>query len=157
MKKIEKARKFERDAVRAATGSADSWRPAYHVTPPVGWMNDPNGFCFHRGKVHLFYQYNPYAPKWGPMHWGHCASEDFVSWQRLPAALARTSGTTAPRLLFRYGDRRTFRGREGRRSSSSCTRGYRSPAANSSAWHDLARLRNRRRPGPTSSRRGRIR
>ena len=34
-------------------------RPLFHVTPPVGWMNDPNGFSVYNGKVHLFYQYHP--------------------------------------------------------------------------------------------------
>ncbi len=65
-----------------------SGKPLFHVTPPVGWMNDPNGFSVFRGKIHLFYQYHPYSDVWGPMHWGHCISEDFVKWKELPAALA---------------------------------------------------------------------
>lgn len=65
-----------------------SEKPVFHVTPPIGWMNDPNGFSLYQGKVHLFYQYHPYRDTWGPMHWGHCISEDFVQWQELPAALA---------------------------------------------------------------------
>lgn len=24
--------------------------PAFHVTPPCGWMNDPNGFSSYHGK-----------------------------------------------------------------------------------------------------------
>jgi beta-fructofuranosidase len=88
MKKLDRARNFERAAMTDAAAAADPWRPTYHVTAPIGWMNDPNGFCFHGGKAQLFFQYNPYAAKWGPMHWGHCVSEDFVSWERLPAALA---------------------------------------------------------------------
>ena len=28
--------------------------PVFHVTPPCGWMNDPNGFSAYQGKVHLF-------------------------------------------------------------------------------------------------------
>ena len=88
MKKLEKARRFEREAAQAAAGVVDPWRPAYHVTPQAGWMNDPNGFCFYGGMAHLFFQYNPFSPKWGPMHWGHCATDDFVSWRRFPTALA---------------------------------------------------------------------
>lgn len=62
--------------------------PVFHVAPPVGWMNDPNGFSMYQGKAHLFYQYHPYSKEWGPMHWGHCISEDFVKWEELPVALA---------------------------------------------------------------------
>lgn len=63
-------------------------RPSYHLTPRVGWMNDPNGFSFHNGKYNLFYQYHPYKPHWGPMHWGHAVSDDLIKWTHLPAALA---------------------------------------------------------------------
>ena len=51
-------------------------------------MNDPNGFSLYKGEYHLFYQYNPYNNEWGPMHWGHIKTRDFIRWERLPAALA---------------------------------------------------------------------
>ena len=63
-------------------------RPLLHLTPLVGWMNDPNGFSYYEGKFHLFYQYNPYETKWGPMHWGHAVTEDLVHWDYLPVAIA---------------------------------------------------------------------
>lgn len=59
----------------------------YHFEPKSGWMNDPNGLCFFQGKVHAFYQHYPHAPKWGPMHWGHAVTEDFIHWEHLPIAL----------------------------------------------------------------------
>ncbi len=62
-------------------------RPAFHVTPWVGWLNDPNGFSVYKGEYHLFYQYYPYDVNWGPMHWGHVKSKDFLKWDRLPAAI----------------------------------------------------------------------
>ncbi len=59
-----------------------------HFEPDRGWMNDPNGLCWFRGKVHAFYQHNPYAAHWGPMHWGHAVTEDLLHWEHLPIALA---------------------------------------------------------------------
>ena len=63
-------------------------RPEFHFSSRVGWLNDPNGFSYYEGKYHLFYQYHPYDPYWGPMHWGHAVSEDLLHWEYLPAALA---------------------------------------------------------------------
>ena len=63
-------------------------RPVYHFSPRVGWLNDPNGLSYYKDKYHLFYQYHPYNTYWGPMYWGHAVSDDMISWQYLPAALA---------------------------------------------------------------------
>lgn len=59
----------------------DRYRPAYHFTPPNGWMNDPNGLVYFDGEYHLFYQHL------FPSHWGHAVSTDFVNWTHLPIAL----------------------------------------------------------------------
>lgn len=72
----------------AETGIAEENRPAFHLSPRVGWMNDPNGFSYYQGEYHLFYQYYPYNCVWGPMHWGHAVSKDLLHWNYLPAALA---------------------------------------------------------------------
>ena len=63
-------------------------RPCFHLSPLVGWMNDPNGFSCYGGKYHLFYQYNPYKATWAAMHWGHAVSDDLLTWDYLPCALA---------------------------------------------------------------------
>ena len=63
------------------------WYPRYHIAAPFGWCNDPNGMCFYKGQYHFFYQHYPYAPQWGPMHWGHAVSDDLAYWKHLPIAL----------------------------------------------------------------------
>lgn len=60
----------------------------YHIAPPCGWMNDPNGLCRSGGRYHVFYQHYPYEAKWGPMHWGHASSADLAHWRHEPVALA---------------------------------------------------------------------
>lgn len=67
---------------------SDDYRLAYHLAPPAGWMNDPNGLVHFRGEYHVFYQHHPYSPQWGPMYWGHAKSTDLVHWEHLPIALA---------------------------------------------------------------------
>ncbi len=62
-------------------------RDLLHLRAPGNWLNDPNGFIYYKGKYHLFYQYFPYAPEWGTMHWGHGVSEDLVHWEHLGIAL----------------------------------------------------------------------
>ena len=82
---LQEARAFE---TQYGPHIPDSERPLFHATPAIGWMNDPNGFSFYKGECHLFFQYHPYSNEWGPMHWGHLKSRDFLHWERLPVALA---------------------------------------------------------------------
>ncbi|MGL5722255.1 MAG: glycoside hydrolase family 32 protein [Brevinema sp.] len=63
-------------------------RPQYHFTPKKNWINDPNGLCFHNGRYHLYYQYNPFGVCWGCMHWGHASSTNLLDWEDHPIALA---------------------------------------------------------------------
>ena len=83
--KLQKARDFE---ARYAPHITQPERAAFHVTGGIGWINDPNGFSLYQGEYHLFFQYHPYDHKWGPMHWGHVKTKDFIRWERLPVALA---------------------------------------------------------------------
>lgn len=65
----------------------DPHRPAWHLAPPVGLLNDPNGFIHFNGHFHLFYQWNPLACAHGAKFWGHWRSDDLVHWQHEPIAL----------------------------------------------------------------------
>ena len=85
---ISKALQEARDFETKYLPYAEEDQPAFHVTGGIGWINDPNGFAPFKGEYHLFFQYYPYDTKWGPMHWGHVKTRDFVKWERLPAALA---------------------------------------------------------------------
>lgn len=82
---LQKARDFEKKYLPRVKKDEV---PRFHVTGGVGWINDPNGFSVYKGEYHLFFQYYPYDTKWGPMHWGHVKTNDFVHWDRLPCALA---------------------------------------------------------------------
>src|SRR5690554_4234227 len=66
----------------------DTYRLQYHFMPQAYWMNDPNGLVYFQGYYHVFYQYHPYSPNWGPMHWGHARTKDFINWEHCPIALA---------------------------------------------------------------------
>ena len=49
--KLEKARLYE---IEEEKNIPQEEKPAFHVSAPVGWINDPNGFSVFKGKVHLF-------------------------------------------------------------------------------------------------------
>lgn len=68
--------------------STKNLRPVFHITGGTGWINDPNGLVKFNGRYHVFYQYYPGGTVWGPMHWGHCVSDNLTAWERLPIALA---------------------------------------------------------------------
>lgn len=62
-------------------------RLKYHFEPQKGWINDPNGLVFFKGRYHAFFQHNPHSIHWDKMHWGHAVSDDLINWEELPIAL----------------------------------------------------------------------
>lgn len=66
----------------------NTFYPHFHLAPPAGWMNDPNGLIWFNNRYHAFYQHHPFNEHWGPMHWGHATSEDMIHWRHEPIALA---------------------------------------------------------------------
>ena len=67
--------------------AADIYRPHWHLAPAVGLLNDPNGLIQHKGRYHLFYQWNPLACAHGAKFWGHWSSSDLLRWRHEPVAL----------------------------------------------------------------------
>lgn len=63
------------------------WKPAYHIHPQYGLINDPNGLAYFNGEFHVFYQWYPFDAMHGMKHWAHAKSKDLVNWERLPVAL----------------------------------------------------------------------
>ncbi|TFJ91404.1 glycoside hydrolase family 32 protein [Lentibacillus salicampi] len=67
---------------------SDPYQLHYHLMPPIGLLNDPNGFVYFKGYYHIFYQWNPFETKHGTKFWGHYISDDLVHWKHAPIALA---------------------------------------------------------------------
>jgi fructan beta-fructosidase len=65
----------------------EKYRPQFHFSPKAHWMNDPNGMVYSNGIYHLFFQYYPNGTTWGPMHWGHATTRNFLNWDEKPIAL----------------------------------------------------------------------
>lgn len=66
------------------------YRPRFHFSPRIGWMNDVNGVYYLNGEYHLFYQANPTTAGRSTgfdMHWGHSVSTDLLHWREWPIAL----------------------------------------------------------------------
>ena len=87
---------LQRDLVRLVSrieredgpsAAADPFRQCFHLMPPVGWMNDPNGLCRCGEWYHVFYQYGPFDPTGGVKMWGHYRSRDLLHWEQLPPML----------------------------------------------------------------------
>ena len=56
-------------------------RQWFHLEPPKGWMNDPNGLCCFQDRIHVYFQYCPEsADGQGNRRWGHYEGEDLLHW-----------------------------------------------------------------------------
>ena len=73
---------------RRSAMTNDFWTPQFHLFPPQGWMNDPNGLCQFKSVYHAFYQYTPEWPANELRFWGHAVSKDLLSWETLPIAIS---------------------------------------------------------------------
>ncbi|MGL4988204.1 MAG: glycoside hydrolase family 32 protein [Cetobacterium sp.] len=66
------------------------WKSKFHIAPPYGLLNDPNGLIYWNNEYHLFYQWNPNSCEHKTKHWAHLKSKDLMVWESLPIALAPT-------------------------------------------------------------------
>lgn len=57
------------------------FRQKFHLMPPTGWLNDPNGLCQSDGVFHAFFQYSPFDPEGGAKLWGHYTSRNMIDWE----------------------------------------------------------------------------
>lgn len=59
----------------------------YHIVPPKGLLNDPNGLIQFKGLYHVFFQWNQHGTTHQNKSWGHATSADLIHWEYHPAAL----------------------------------------------------------------------
>lgn len=55
-------------------------RPQFHLSPPRGYLNDPNGPIELGDVFHLYFQSRPMADLAVPVEWGHATTRDLVRW-----------------------------------------------------------------------------
>lgn len=72
----------------SAEVKSDPYRLAFHLMPPVGLLNDPNGLVYFKGQYHVFFQWNPFDTAHGAKFWGHYTSPDLLNWKEEVPALA---------------------------------------------------------------------
>jgi beta-fructofuranosidase len=63
-------------------------RPAFHIRPPRGYVNDPNGPIEVGDDVHVYFQSRPTLDTEAPVEWGHATSTDYVRWTLHRPAMA---------------------------------------------------------------------
>ena len=80
-KSILAAEKGELAEIAQTVQKDKDFRPHFHITPPTGLMNDPNGLIFDGEKYHLFYQWFPFDAIHGMKHWKHFITKDFQHYQ----------------------------------------------------------------------------
>lgn len=67
---------------------SDPWYPKFHIAPPHGLLNDPNGLFEKDGVYHIFYQWFPLGPVHGLKHWYHLTTKDFIHFKDCGVGIA---------------------------------------------------------------------
>ncbi|MDO5619046.1 glycoside hydrolase family 32 protein [Kocuria sp.] len=75
------------EAIAGSRAQEDPDYPLFHVAPPVGRLNDPNGLMVHQGVYHAFYQFSPFHGRRKLVYWGHSTSTDLTHWESQEPAI----------------------------------------------------------------------
>lgn len=59
----------------------------YHIEPPKGLMNDPNGLVHYRGTYYIFYQWNRFDKNHTYKEWGLFRTDDWITWDHHGSAI----------------------------------------------------------------------
>lgn len=79
--------KWENLQERRERVQQDPRRLVYHLQPPAGWLNDPNGLCQKDGVYHIYHQFVPFYPELCSVLWGHVTTKDFIHYEYQEPAL----------------------------------------------------------------------
>ena len=77
---MEQIQEAERRAAEYCRGGEDCYRLQFHLMPPTGWLNDPNGLCQLQGVYYVFFQYSPLDAEGGMKCWGLYTSRNLTDW-----------------------------------------------------------------------------
>lgn len=72
---------LDREQEKLCLAASDPLRLKYHLQPPMGWLNDPNGLCQKDGVYHIYHQYVPFYPELCSVLWGHMTTRDFIHYE----------------------------------------------------------------------------
>lgn len=79
-KPIEEATREELEQLKKQVDKCP-WRQKFHIQPPTGLLNDPNGLAFYQCEYHFFYQWFPLGAVHGLKYWYHIKSKDLINWE----------------------------------------------------------------------------
>ena len=79
------------EAINSSRAVQDPDYPQFHLAPPVGRLNDPNGLLVDGDTYHAFYQFGPFHPGRKLVYWGHASSRDLLTWDQHDPAIIPAS------------------------------------------------------------------
>lgn len=82
MKKEDYINQYDQHQSMRDNVASDKYRLRYHLMPPTGYLNDPNGLCQKDGIYHIYFQYTPFDCGWGTKLWGHYTTKDMITFKQ---------------------------------------------------------------------------